>query len=60
MRPVQVLPGAPLDLVREGGGEHESGPIPGHGVVVDTEVNLPLEPHVEHSVGLAVTGVKRE
>ena len=38
MRPLEILPGTPLDLVGEGGGEHEGDPVLGHGGVVDTRV----------------------
>ena len=54
MRPLEIFSGAPLDLVGKGSGEHEGAPVPGHGGVVDTDINLSLEPHVEHPVGLGI------
>ena len=54
MRPLEILPGTPLDLIGEGGGEHQGDPVPGHGGVVNTEVDLPLETHVEHPISLRI------
>ena len=57
MRSLQVLHGTPLNISWEGGGEHESDPVPGHGPVVDALVNLPLEAHLQHPVSLEVQNI---
>ena len=57
-----VLPGQHLDLLGEGGGEHEGLPLAGgrHVVLLHDAADLGLEPHVQHPVGLVQAEVPAE